>query len=331
MKNLAHYWYTRNGWLLLLAPFSLLIFLAVWLRRKAYQLGLRKKHRVGVPVIIVGNITVGGTGKTPLVAWLAEFLTNAGYRPGIIARGYKGKATHWPQQVRPDSDPVMVGDEAVMLAGMTNCPMAVGPDRVETARALIDHSDCNLILSDDGLQHYALERDIEIAVIDGIHRFGNGMMLPAGPLREPVSRIQSVDLVVVNGLGNAGEHHLKITAEPAISMADNTVQQPLTSWHGQRVHAVAGLGNPARFFDMLKQAGLIVETHIFPDHYDFKIGDLAFGDEIPIIMTAKDAVKCRSFDLDTLWYVPISVDMPPAFGERLMELLVNADKSAGVE
>jgi tetraacyldisaccharide 4'-kinase len=165
MKNLVHYWYSRNGWLLLLTPFSLLYLLAVFLRNKAYHMGLLKKQRVGLPVIIVGNITVGGTGKTPLVAWLAGFLARAGYRPGIIARGYKGGATHWPQQVRPDSDPMMVGDEAVMLAGMTNCPMAAGPDRVAAARALIEYSDCDLILSDDGLQHYALERDVEIAVI----------------------------------------------------------------------------------------------------------------------------------------------------------------------
>ena len=174
MKRLEYHWYARSAWLLLLTPLSLLFRIAVGVRRSAYRRGLLRSQQAAVPVIVVGNITVGGTGKTPLVAWLARYLGDKGYRPGIIARGYGGQAKQWPQQVRPDSDPATVGDEAVMLAERTHCPMAVGPDRVAAAAALVAHSDCDIIISDDGLQHYALRRDIEIAVIDGIRRFGCG-------------------------------------------------------------------------------------------------------------------------------------------------------------
>jgi tetraacyldisaccharide 4'-kinase len=321
MKHLDYYWYTRSPWLVLLTPVSLVFRMAVRLRRLAYQSGLGRSHRLAVPVIVVGNITVGGTGKTPLVAWLANYLKERGFRPGIVSRGYGGRATSWPQQVRPDSDPGIVGDEAVLLAGLTTCPMAVAPKRVVAARALLENSQCDVILSDDGLQHYALQRDVEIAVIDGIRRFGTGFMLPAGPLREPVKRLEEVDLVVVNGLGSGREHQMRVTLGDARSLLDENTSRELTAFRGQSVHAVAGIGNPERFFQSLQQAGMVLERHVFPDHHHYVQSDMEFGDNNPVIMTGKDAVKCREFASDRHWYVPLSVHLPPAFCERLDELL----------
>ena len=321
MKRLDHYWYARSPWLLLLTPLSLVFRIVVWLRRNAYRAGLLRSVRVALPVIIIGNITVGGTGKTPLVIWLAEYLQKKGYHPGIISRGYGGKASSWPQQVRPDSDPAMVGDEAVLLASATGCPMAVGPDRVATATALIKHSECDVILSDDGLQHYALQRDIEIIVIDGIRRFGTGFSIPAGPMREPAKRLKEADLVVINGLGGGQEHIMRMRPGDAHSLTDSSIKRPLTDFRAQAVHAVAGIGNPERFFQSLQQLGMQLEKHVFPDHYKFTAPDIRFGDNKPVIMTEKDAVKCRYFASENDWYIPVTVQMSADFCQRLDELL----------
>ena len=322
MKRLEQYWYLRSPWMLLLTPFSLVFRVAVQLRCYAYRLRLLSSHRLPVPVIIVGNITVGGTGKTPLVAWIANYLKTAGYNPGVVSRGYRGKATSWPQQVRPDSDPTMVGDEAVMLAGICKCPMSVAPNRVAAAAALIEHNNCDIILSDDGLQHYALQRDVEIVVIDGIRRFGNGLALPAGPLREPLKRVEEVDIVVVNGLGSGNEFPMKMTPGAAINLIDEDKQCELSGFDGQAVHAVAAIGNPERFFASLRQAGMVVEEHVFPDHYLYRKTDISFNDDKPVLMTEKDAVKCRHLAGKNHWYVPVNISMTAGFSARLQELLV---------
>ena len=321
MKRLDYYWYTRSPWLVLLTPLSLVFRLIVSLRRWAYKCGIRRSTRVSLPVIIVGNITVGGTGKTPLVAWLAKYLRSKGYKPGIISRGYGGRASSWPQQVRPDSDPAVVGDEAVLLATKTGCPMAVAPDRVVAANALIKHSDCDVIISDDGLQHYALQRDIEIAVIDGVRRFGSGFLLPAGPLREPAGRLQEVDLVVVNGLGKGQEHPMRMLPGDVHNLLDPGKVCAIDEFRSQTVHAVAGIGNPERFFRSLQDAGLQVEPHSFPDHYRYRPGDIRFGDDRAVFMTEKDAVKCRHFAAENDWYVPVEVRMSDEFCASLDELL----------
>ena len=321
MKRLDHYWYTRSPWLLLLTPFSLLFRIVAGLRRFAYRHGLLRSYRVPRPVIIAGNITAGGTGKTPLVIWLAGYLRGKGYQPGIISRGYGGKANSWPQQVRPDSDPAMVGDEAVLMAGATQCPMAVGPDRVAVAQALIEHSDCDVIISDDGLQHYALQRDIEIIVIDGVRRFGTGFSLPAGPMREPASRLQEADLVVINGLGGSNEHQMRMNPGDVHNLLDDSITRRLSDFHGHAVHAVAGIGNPERFFQSLQQQGMQVDKHAFPDHYQFSAADIRFGDSKPVIMTEKDAVKCRYFATENDWYIPVTVQMSAEFCQCLDELL----------
>ena len=321
MKPIDHYWYGRHPLMALLLPLTWLFRTVVWLRRRAYRAGLLRIHKVSVPVIVVGNITVGGTGKTPLVAWLAGFLKQAGYAPGIVMRGYGGKARSWPQQVRPDSDPVVVGDEAVLLARHTQCPMAVGPDRAAAARALIEHTGCNLIIADDGLQHYALARDIEILVIDGVRRFGNGLCLPAGPLREPLARLKEVDLIVTNGLAGRQEIPMKMIGAAARRLNDSTIERPLAQFSGQTVHAVAGIANPARFFESLRKAGLHITEHAFPDHHAFKPEDVNFEDAAPVLMTEKDAVKCRRFARDYDWYVPVDAQPDPRVGERILTLL----------
>lgn len=319
MPKLPDIWYESSPWLWLLLPLSGLYCAVVALRRWAYRVGFKKTHRLDVPVIVVGNLTVGGTGKTPLVTWLAHFLRAQGYRPGLIARGYGGKARHWPQTVTPDSDPARVGDEPVLLATATGCPMAVAPDRVAAARALLAEHACNIILSDDGLQHYALGRDLEIAVIDGERRFGNGHCLPAGPLREPAERLKQVDLVVANGTAEAGEFAMRVEAGEAVNLVTGE-RRALARFRGQRVHAVAGIGHPARFFAALRAAALNVEEHAFPDHHAFRPEDLPFTDAA-VLMTEKDAVKCRGFAQAGHWAVGTRVELDEGFGSRLLALL----------
>jgi tetraacyldisaccharide 4'-kinase len=215
----------------------------------------------------------------------------------------------------------VVGDEAVLLVTKTHCPMAVAPDRVAAANALIEYSDCDIILGDDGLQHYALQRDIEIVVVDGVRRFGTGFLIPAGPLREPVSRLQEVDLVVVNGLGSEQEHPMRMKQGDAHNLLDPDNVRALYDFRPQTVHAVAAIGNPERFFRSLQQAGLQLQTHIFPDHYPFQPDDICFDDGRPVLMTEKDAVKCRHFATANHWYVPVEAQMSDDFRACLDELL----------
>lgn len=279
---------------------------------------LLQTRRLTVPVIVVGNLTVGGTGKTPLVIAIVKCLQRAGYRPGIISRGYGGKAHSWPQQVRPDSDPVMVGDEPILIARHTGCPMAVGPDRVAAGRSLLQHADCDILVCDDGLQHYALWRDVEILVVDGVRRFGNGFCLPAGPLREPTHRKEQVDFVVTNGTTVNREYSMSYQGDTLVNLARPEISRPLTDLVEQRVHAVAGIGNPTRFFSALRRARLNVEPHAFADHYAYQQSDLDFDDDAPVIMTEKDAVKCQRFVQDNFWYLPIEAQLNAEFETRLL-------------
>ena len=310
----------RGGLAAILRPLSWLVCVLVFVRRWCYRLKIFRTMTLPVPVVIVGNISVGGTGKTPLTIWLANYLAKNGYRPGIVSRGYGGRARKWPQQVRADGDPVMVGDEAIVIARRTTCPMAVGPSRVAAAQALIQHHNIDIILSDDGMQHYALGRTIEIAMIDGVRRFGNGLCLPAGPLREPVKRLKEVDFVVTNGIAAQAEVGMRYAGK-MLSYLDDSSQKPLGSLKNESVHAVAGIGNPERFFEQLRRAGLHLIEHIFADHYDFCPKDLDFGDDLPIIMTEKDAVKCRRFLLANCWYLPVSATLSDEFGLQVLNLL----------
>ncbi len=319
--RLQRIWYTDHLLGRLLRPLAWLYSLVIYLRKQAYKSGLLSSQRMSVPVIIVGNITVGGTGKTPMVIWLYHFLKRHHYRPGIVSRGYGGRATLYPQQVRADSDPAMVGDEPVVLARRCACPIAIDPNRREAAEALQHYYDCDIIISDDGLQHYALDRDVEIAVVDGIRRFGNGQCLPAGPLREPVSRLDEVDLVVSNGRPARGEFPMSLVASEIRNLLDEHKTLKLELMQGRQVHAVSGIGFPERFFNMLSKAGLVVQRHVFPDHHQFAADDINFADGIPVIMTEKDAVKCRHFASRVHWYLPLDIEIPEVFEHRLLNLL----------
>ena len=317
-------WYGKHPASAFLAPIGLLYRSVVSLRKTAYSSGLLQTYDPGVPIIIVGNLTVGGTGKTPLVIWLARFLQSQGYKPGIVSRGYGGRAKTWPQQVRPDSDPNVVGDEAIVIARRTDCPIAVGPNRAENVRALMEHADVDVVISDDGLQHYRLHRSVEIAVVDGVRRFGNGRCLPAGPLREPLSRLKEVDMIVTNGIAGRGEFAMNYRMNQVNSLKGDKPALPIEAFNSKKAHAVAGIGHPEKFFSMLRSKGILCERHPFRDHKKFRTQDLVFDDDLPVLMTEKDAVKCENFALDNSWYIPIEAELPEVFGHRLNTTLEGA-------
>lgn len=313
-------WYGDHKLSIFLIPLSWCYRAGFLIKKLAYGSGLIPVKRFAVPVIVVGNITVGGTGKTPLTIWLAKYLKSKGYQPGIISRGY-GVKTRKPQQVRTDSNPFLVGDEPVLMARQTGCPVAVAANRVRATAELIKYYDVNIILSDDGLQHFPLYRDLEIAVIDGDRRFGNGHCLPAGPLREPVGRLEHVDLIVANNKSAKGEHLMEYVSDELVSIQDLRQSLPLKELHGKTVHAVAGIGNPGRFFSRLRKEGMHLIKHEFPDHHPFKKSDLNFEDDFPIVMTEKDAVKCEGFADSRFWCLPVSAKMADTFIFRLDKCL----------
>lgn len=314
--DLTRYWYQDKMNLLL--PLAWLFGACVAIRRFCYRVGLFKTYRLSVPIIVVGNISVGGTGKTPFVIWLAAWLHSQGYRPGIVSRGVGSQFKHRkPYLVKENDSAEQVGDEAILLIQQTQCPMVICVNRVAAARELLAQADCNVVISDDGLQHYALDRDIEIVIVDGERRFGNGCLLPAGPLREPVSRLGEVDMVVVNG-GRADELSMQLELMSIKKLKQYAATERLEA--GATIHAVAGIGNPERFFQTLRRAGFAVIPHVFPDHYRYRSSDLAFNDDLPVIMTAKDAVKCQAFAKENWWYAEVEIKID----QRVPELLKSA-------
>ena len=319
-QTLQGIWYGGHSFWAILAPVSWLFCAGVRLRRLAYETAVAKVHRVRLPVIVVGNIAVGGTGKTPLVIWICSYLKSQGFRPGIVARGYKGKAAKWPQQVRVDSDADAVGDEPIVLARRSACPVAAGRRRVEVVEALIQHTECDVLVCDDGIQHLALGRDVEIAVVDGQRGFGSGRCLPAGPLREPPSSLKRVDLVVSYGRRRTGAYSMAYRALAPRRLLDDR-EELVTGFAGARIHGVAGIGDPARFFSQLRSLGLKVIEHPFPDHYRYRPADLDFGDALPVMMTEKDAVKCQRYARPNHWYLPVEAMLPAQFGLRLLTLI----------
>jgi tetraacyldisaccharide 4'-kinase len=329
-RSIEKLWYggERLWWL---APLSFLYGAVMFLRNGLYRIGLRHRIRVDAPVVVVGNLTVGGTGKTPLAAWLSVKLAAAGFRVAIVSRGYGGKAKE-VTRVTLHSRASEVGDEPLLLARRAQATVFVGRDRVAAAqRAVEDGAD--LILSDDGLQHLALKRDCEIVVIDGQRGFGNGCLLPRGPLRESPGRLRRVNAVVVNGSMTAKgfqlprlltRTHFDMHLQPgdARPLSGGGALRALTSFRGAGVHAVAAIGNPQRFFDMLRNAGLTVYEHPFADHHPFRPDDLDFGDTLPILMTEKDAVKCAAFANQHAWYVPVTAEFNEAESRELIELVL---------
>ena len=323
---LQQLWYRgRAPWLrILLLPLSALFWLLVTLRRAGYHVGILRSRSVGKPVVVIGNITVGGTGKTPFVIWLAELLQGRGIKVGIVLRGYGGSSAHWPRDVRPDTPADEVGDEAVLHASRTGAIVVAGPDRVAAAmRAVALGAD--IVLCDDGLQHYQLARDAEIAVVDAQRGLGNRLLLPAGPLREPPSRLKTVDLLVStqrSGASAVQASSIVTTARlgDAISLLGGE-RRALASFSGASVHAVAGIGNPQAFFDGLQAVGLKGDGGPLPDHGALSPADIEFGDRAPVLMTEKDAVKCRSLADERHWAVRLDIDVSESDRSRVLTLI----------
>lgn len=308
MKWLTQRWYRRSllSWCLL--PLAWLYQLISSLRRLAYQKDWLTRHKLPVPVIVVGNISVGGTGKTPFVIWLVEQLRQAGYQPGVVSRGYGGHSSHYPLDVDSQSSTRQVGDEPLLIHQRTGCPVVVDPNRPRAAVHLLAKHHCDVVISDDGLQHYALQRDIEIVLVDAGRRFGNKYCLPAGPLREPVSRLQQVDFIIYNGEHSTASYQMQLNFNETYHLLTGE-SVSLTDFKGAEIHAVAGIGHPQRFFDQLAEQQLIVHPHPFADHWQFSASDFNFADDFPILMTEKDAVKCREFANKNMWYVPVSAQL----------------------
>lgn len=317
----AAIWYGGHWLAYPLLPLSWLYRLAVGLRRLAFRRGWLASHRLPVPVIVVGNITVGGTGKTPMVLWLADFLRRQGLHPGIVLRGYGGSARDWPRMVAADDDPFELGDEAVLLARRSHCEVAAGPDRVAAVRLLLERAGCDIVVSDDGLQHYRLQRDLEILMVDAARGFGNGYCLPAGPLREPESRAREVSLKVCNGEPCPGGNVMGLEPGALVNLLDPARIRPLSGLNRQRVTAVAGIGNPQRFFALLRQYGLHLDERPYPDHHRFSAEDAASWPPGPVIMTEKDAVKCVHIAGDDHWYMPVETVLSTGFERQLSEML----------
>ena len=327
MRWLEKIWYGLTPWHVVLLPVSILFGLVAALRRVLYRAGLLCAVRLPVPVIVVGNISVGGTGKTPLVLWLADFLRRQGYRPGIVSRGYGG-GSKGAMAVDARSDPAAVGDEPLLLAKKSACPVWVGRDRAAAGKSLLQaHPECDVLLSDDGLQHYRLARDVEIAVVDGERKFGNGLLLPAGPLREGVSRLASVDAVVVNGgsLARLNAFEMSLEGETFYNLRQPELRAGATDFGGKKLHAMAGIGNPQRFFAHLRGMGLAFEEHAFPDHYAYQPQDMDYGDADALLMTEKDAVKCAGFADERYWALAVDAVLPPAFGQTVLQKLRDID------
>lgn len=337
MRSIERHWERVTPVSALLYPVSLLYGAVAGMRRAAYRSGIARSTRLPVSVIVVGNLTPGGTGKTPLTVWLAEFLAAVGRSPGIVSRGYGGRSSA-PRRVLPDSDPAACGDEPVLLARRSGCEVWTGADRVAAARALLSAQPaCDVVISDDGLQHYPLARDIEICVVDATRGLGNGWLLPAGPLREPLSRLAGVDAIVINGESRAASHSSVSRLPPGVARLGMKLEgrefrnllnpgqlAGAEFFRGKQVHAIAGIGNPQRFFRHLQGLGLEFTAHPFPDHHRYQASDIAFADADAIVMTEKDAVKCRRFATEMHWELTVdAVVADPALGELVLRKLNN--------
>ncbi len=325
MKSLERYWYQSNYIVWLLLPLSGLYCFVTAFRKKLYQLNVKKSFASASPVIVVGNIVAGGSGKTPLLIALCEYLISKGFKPGVVSRGYGGSYSGLKQIEQGDSAD-LVGDEPLMIYQKTKVPVVVCADRANAVSYLIGNNDCNVVLSDDGLQHYRMQRDIEIAVIDSERRFGNGFCLPAGPLREPVSRLKTVDLVVYNGTCNTRVDALTYSLQQIdVQALDGSSSRSLSSFmEGKNTHAVAGIGNPQRFYDQLNQNGIKTVNHNFPDHHAYQQGDFDGWQNDCILMTENDAVKCRHLLLPNAWVINVQAEMSSKLVSKLDSVVMPA-------
>lgn len=308
MTWLERSWYRFHPVTILLLPFAWCFSLLVRLRRFCYRWQIFSSTSASVPVIVVGNLTVGGNGKTPFVLALVAALKQQGHRPGIVLRGYGAKSKEFPRLVSKSDSAIEVGDEALLLARRSACPVAIAPKRPQAVSLLVEQG-CTVIISDDGLQHYAMARDIEIVVVDKARQFGNGLLLPAGPLRESRARLSTVDFIIENGADSAD---MQLVPSDAMNLVTKETR-PLSDFANQSCHALAGIGHPERFFTLLAQQQIEVQPHPFPDHHSFRKQDLTFEDEKMILMTEKDAVKCADFASERCWAVPVTARLSDAF------------------
>lgn len=319
---LAQLWYGRSAWRWVLWPVSLLFVLGVRIRRSRYRDHGTVDGSAALPVVVVGNISVGGTGKTPLVIWLVEQLRARHVRVGVVSRGYGGRGFRQPKLLASSDSAAEVGDEPLLISRRTGVPVVVCTDR-RAAVLRLAQEDVALAISDDGLQHYAMARSMEIVVVDGERGLGNGLCLPAGPLREPVARLCEVDAVVVNGARLAARMpadslHMQLVPGDLVSLS-GAPSLPLAGLRGRIVHAVAGIGHPQRFFTTLEQAGLQVLAHPLADHAPLGYDELMFADEHPVVMTEKDAVKCSGLTLPRHWYLPVQAELSEADEQALLD------------
>ena len=326
-KWLHRIWYEGAAAYRVLLPLSGLYWVLITMRRCLYGMGILGRHRAIVPVIVVGNITAGGTGKTPIAIWLCRELRDRGFSPGIVSRGYGGSRSSTSMRVDSASDPEVVGDEPVLLARRAECPVVVDADRARAAQMLVDDG-VDLIIADDGLQHYRLARTYEICVIDGSRGLGNRRLLPAGPLRETINRLAEVDQVLINGRMSETNEALSVVEQNAIEFElvanevtrlNGSLARSIDRFAGTTVHAVAAIGNPSRFFDMLRAHGMQVIEHAIRDHARLTINDLKFGDDFEILMTEKDAVKLDDVRSDKYWTVPVEVRIDPVIAGPWLE------------
>ncbi|WP_339344577.1 tetraacyldisaccharide 4'-kinase [uncultured Alcanivorax sp.] len=320
-------WYKGSPWLVPLRPLSALVSLEA---RRRLQQFRKQRPRPPVPVLVVGNITVGGTGKTPLVIALVEAARSRGLKVAVVSRGFGGKTEQYPQHVSASSDALEVGDEPVLIARRTGAPVVLDPDRRNALDVAIREYAPDLVISDDGLQHYALPRSAEVVVVDGQRGLGNGRCLPEGPLREPATRLKEVDFVISTGGGWTGAHPMIMRPSGMTCLADDRTLSPddFLRQHPQ-VHAVAGIGNPKRFFNLLSILGLSTTPHVFPDHHAYQPADLAFADGLPVLMTEKDAVKCAPFAEPHWWFLPVTASLPDGLLDQMIDraLGVNGKES----
>ena len=320
-------WYAGHPALTLLRPLEWLFRRVVDRKRARFVAGEGEIYRAPVPLIVVGNITVGGTGKTPMILWLIEHCQQRGLRVGVVSRGYGAKPAHFPWRVLAEQSAAIAGDEPLLIVQRTGVPLVIDPDRSRAVQALLAAQELDLILSDDGLQHYRLARDLELVLIDSARGLGNGRCLPAGPLREPPERLQSVDAVLYNGAASDPEHGFSFCLQPsALINLRSGERQPLTHFPvGQALHAVAGIGNPQRFVTTLETLHWRPVPHFFADHAPYSPEVLKFSPALPLVMTEKDAVKCRAFAASDWWY--LAVDAVPSqaftlwFDQQLLRLL----------
>ena len=324
MVSLEYHWYRITPLHLLLLPISLLFRALATLRRTLYLGHILTSKKLAVPVIVIGNISAGGTGKTPLTLALAQQLIRRGRHPLIVSRGHGGSAQQ-PQRVTPDSDVRQAGDEPLLMARRNLCPVWIGKDRAAAAQtALQANPQCDVVLCDDGLQHYRLQRDMEIAVIDGARGFGNGFMLPAGPLREPVSRLRTVDAVVVNdGDTSTGQYAMRLSGEIFHNLLTPGRTATAAELGKLRCHAVAGIGHPQRYFRHLQSLGISFTPHAFPDHHPYCAADLSFADCDAVLLTEKDAVKCGAFADERYWVLRVEAQIDPALIDHILRKIAH--------